>query len=76
MNTIIEIETEDRLGLLYTISQVFAALRLNIYLAKISTEKGAAIDAFYVTETNFQKIIDADRQQYVADHLREALLRL
>ncbi len=76
INTIIEIETEDRLGLLYTISQVFAALKLNIYLAKISTEKGAAIDAFYVTETNFNKITDPERQRYIADHLRQALLRL
>jgi [protein-PII] uridylyltransferase len=74
--TIIEIETEDRLGLLYTISQVFAELNLNIYLAKISTEKGAAIDAFYITEEDAAKITDVARQRSIADHLRAALLRL
>ena len=73
--TIVEIETEDRLGLLYTVSHIFAELGLNIELAKISTEKGAAIDAFYVTEAG-KKILDAARQRFIATHLRQALLQL
>src|SRR5262249_59020816 len=48
--TLIEIETEDRIGLLYEISQTFSELDIDIAAAKISTEKGAAIDTFYVPE--------------------------
>jgi [protein-PII] uridylyltransferase len=54
--SLIEIETEDRIGLLYTISQTLAELHLNISAAKISTEKGAAIDSFYVNTTEGGKI--------------------
>lgn len=48
--TLIEIETEDRLGLLHAISQTFAELRLDISAARIVTERGAAVDNFYVRE--------------------------
>ena len=48
--TLIEIETEDRLGLLYAISQTFAELAVDIVAARIVTERGAAIDSFYVRE--------------------------
>jgi [protein-PII] uridylyltransferase len=48
--TLIEIETEDRLGLLHAISQTFAELRLDISAARIVTERGAAVDSFYVSK--------------------------
>jgi [protein-PII] uridylyltransferase len=48
--TLIEIETEDRLGLLHAISQTFAGLRLDISAARIVTERGAAVDSFYVSK--------------------------
>ena len=57
--TLIEIETEDRLGLLYTISQTFAELALDISAARIVTERGAAIDSFYVRELDGGKIMSA-----------------
>ena len=74
--TVIEIETEDRLGLLSVISEVFSELGLDISLARISTEKGAAIDSFYVCEWNGQKIRGPDRQNFIETRLRAALARL
>ncbi|HKQ36546.1 MAG TPA: [protein-PII] uridylyltransferase, partial [Verrucomicrobiae bacterium] len=74
--TVLDIETEDRLGLLYAISRVFAELGLDISLAKISTEKGAAIDTFYVTEGFGQKILDPARQAQIADKLRQGISSL
>src|SRR5213075_3607796 len=55
--TVIEVETEDRIGLLYEISQTFSELDLDISAAKISTEKGAAIDSFYVRELGGAKVV-------------------
>jgi len=70
--TILEIETEDHLGLLYVISEVLSELNLDISLAKISTEKGAAIDTFYVCEQDGQKILWPERQRLIEQRLRDA----
>ena len=74
--TLIEIETEDRLGLLYTISKTFAALHLDISAARIVTERGAAIDSFYVSDADGGKLVSPLRREHVAEQLRAALGRL
>ena len=74
--TIIEVETEDRIGLLYTLAQVFAALELNIAVAKILTERGAAVDTFYVTDILGKKIEDAPMLKLTERRLREAVAAL
>jgi [protein-PII] uridylyltransferase len=74
--TVIEIETEDRLGLLYGIAQVLAELGLDISVAKIVTEKGAAIDSFYVREPDGQKVLTEERQQLIGQRLRAAIAAL
>lgn len=74
--TVIDIETEDQLGLLSAISQTLSEVGLNISLAKISTEKGAAIDTFYISERDGQKILHPDRQKYIAEKLLTALRSL
>ena len=71
--TLIEIETEDRLGLLYAISQTFAELAVDLSAARIVTERGAAIDNFYVSELDGGKIISSERQQLIERRLREAI---
>jgi [protein-PII] uridylyltransferase len=74
--TVIEIETEDRVGLLYTISQTFTELAVDISAAKICTEKGAAIDSFYVRELDGGKILAPDRQVTIERKLRDAINNL
>ncbi|HEV2394169.1 MAG TPA: [protein-PII] uridylyltransferase [Verrucomicrobiae bacterium] len=71
--TVIEIENEDRIGLLYTISQALTALELDISAAKINTEKGAAIDIFYVRELAGGKVMDPARQRTIESQLRQAI---
>jgi [protein-PII] uridylyltransferase len=71
--TLIEIETEDQLGLLYAISQTFAALAVDIAGARIVTERGAAIDSFYVRELNGEKIASPERQRLITEKLRAAI---
>jgi [protein-PII] uridylyltransferase len=74
--TIIQVETEDRVGLLYAISRVLNDLDLDIYVAKISTEKGAAIDSFYIAENDGGKITAPERQKAIEKKLRAAINRL
>jgi [protein-PII] uridylyltransferase len=74
--TALEIETEDRVGLLHAISQALAGLELNISAAKIVTEKGAAIDTFYVNEPDSRKILDPGRQDFVTRKISDAISHL
>ena len=76
LQTVIDIETEDSLGLLYALSQVLSDVGLDISLAKISTEKGAAIDSFYVAERDGQKVLDPERQKFIAGKLIASLKTL
>ena len=57
--TLVDVQTPDRLGLLYNLLRGFAATDVNIALSRITTEKGAAIDSFYLTTTDGRKIKDA-----------------
>lgn len=76
LRTLIEIQTEDRLGLLYAICQTLSELELDVGRARIVTERGAAIDSFYVTELDGGKITPAERQKRIERSLREAIHRL
>jgi [protein-PII] uridylyltransferase len=71
--TIIDLETEDRVGLLFALSQGLSELGLNIVLAKIVTEKGAAIDTFYVTEMDGSPVMSPERQNQIASELRRVI---
>lgn len=74
--TIIEIQTENRHGLLYAITSTLAELGLDISFAKISTEKGAAIDSFYVQDQLGQRITDSDRLADIGSQLQSAIALL
>jgi [protein-PII] uridylyltransferase len=74
--TLMEIETEDRVGLLYAISEILAEFHLDISAAKILTEKGAAVDSFYVRELDGGKIMASERQAAIEKKLHEALREL
>jgi [protein-PII] uridylyltransferase len=60
--TLIQIETPDRLGLLYGLLSALGQADVSITLSRISTEKGAAIDTLYVVDRFTRgKITDSAR---------------
>src|SRR6185295_3156192 len=73
LRTLMEIQTEDRIGLLYAIAQTLTELQLDISAARICTERGAAIDSFYVHEIGGEKIVAPERQKSIERRLRHAI---
>jgi [protein-PII] uridylyltransferase len=71
--TLIEIETEDRIGLLYAIAQTLTEVQLDISAARVCTEKGAAIDSFYVHEIGGGKVVAPERQKTIESRLRHTI---
>ena len=56
--TVIDLQTADRLGLLYDVLFRLSRAGVNIALSRVATEKGAAFDSFYVTDLVGRKITD------------------
>lgn len=54
--TLVDIQTPDRLGLLYDLLRAFGQTGAQIALSRIATEKGAAIDSFYITDADGKKL--------------------
>ena len=76
-STLIQVETPDRLGLLYDLVACLGQNNIYIALARISTDKGAAIDTFYVTDASTRgKVTDAKRIAQLQQELRQAALPL
>ncbi|MGH8100220.1 MAG: hypothetical protein ACREIW_02905, partial [Chthoniobacterales bacterium] len=73
--TLIQIETPDRLGLLYDILSCLDREGVSIALSRISTQAGAAIDTFYVVDHSTRsKITDSHRVAELQKCLQTAAL--
>jgi [protein-PII] uridylyltransferase len=60
--TLIQLQTPDRLGLLYDLLSCLGREGVSLVLSRISTQNGAAIDTFYVTDSAAgNKITDSNR---------------
>ena len=69
-STVIEVQTEDRLGLGYHIAKTLADLGLNILSAKLATEKNYAFDVFYVQTREGEKITSSFQMTEILERLR------
>ena len=63
--TLLEVQTPDRLGLLYDLLRAIGKLGINVVLSRIATEKGAAVDSFYVTNQDGERITDTATMQKI-----------
>jgi [protein-PII] uridylyltransferase len=69
--TLVEIFTEDRIGVLFAITHGLHRLGLSIHVAKISTNVDQVADVFYVTDQFGAKVQDA----YRVETLRQSLFQ-
>jgi [protein-PII] uridylyltransferase len=70
--TIIEITGEDRLGILYEITQALTDHGCDIHFARVSTLGNRIVDVFYVQDTWGEKIEEKNR----VDQLNKSLIQL
>ena len=57
--TVVDIAAPDRLGLLYDVLRAVSDAKFLIAAARITTEKGAAIDSFYITDLEGGRVTSA-----------------
>ena len=70
---VIEVVAPDEPGLLFHLSSIISELNLDIWLAKVITERGAAIDTFYIAEVEGSKINDEEQLEFILNKLRHTL---
>jgi [protein-PII] uridylyltransferase len=63
----------DRIGLLYDILCAIGLFGLETLSARINTEKGAAIDTFYLTDASGEKVGNPELLEDLADKIEEVL---
>jgi [protein-PII] uridylyltransferase len=73
--SVLDVYTQDRLGVLYTITRTLADLHLDIHLSKVATEASRVADVFYVREESGGKLT-SDRVDEVTLALAESLGKL
>jgi [protein-PII] uridylyltransferase len=71
--TVIDVFTQDRLGLLFTITHTLSEMGLEIHLARISTNADQALDVFYVSDTQGRKIAEPRLLRQIETTLQERL---
>ena len=71
--TILEIISKDFTGLLYLLSKILTKRKIEIQSSKISTQGAKAIDTFYITDLNSNKIIDKQLQKSIKNEILEII---
>ena len=73
--TLLEVQTPDRPGLLHELLRALGDLKINVVLSRIATEKGAAIDSFYLTDQSGGRITDPEVMQKIQTTVQQAVLK-
>ncbi len=71
--TLLHVTTPDRPGLLFQMANCLAEQEVDVVFARITTEKGAALDTFYITDSDGQKILDDARILKITNALRKSI---
>jgi [protein-PII] uridylyltransferase len=71
--TIVEVFTDDRIGVLFEMAHELHQLGLSIHVAKISTNVDQAADVFYVADQSGGKVFEPRRLEQIKNSLFERL---
>jgi [protein-PII] uridylyltransferase len=72
--TVIDVFTQDKVGVLYRITHTITLLGLDVFLSRVATEGERVADTFYVADgTPPAKIVDAERLEAIRAALLAAL---
>lgn len=68
--TVIDVNADDRLGLLYDLTRTITAHALEIYVSKATTVLDQAADTFYVKTSDQKRLLDPDAVERLQRDLR------
>ncbi|MBV8774141.1 MAG: [protein-PII] uridylyltransferase [Deltaproteobacteria bacterium] len=71
--TVVDVFTQDRVGLLFAITHTLFELGYIIHLARISTNADQALDVFYISDGGGNKILELERMRALRAGLTERL---
>ncbi len=71
--TVIDVFTQDRVGLLFAITNALFELGMKIHVARISTNADQALDVFYISDLEGNKVSDLERMRSIRAALVERL---
>lgn len=71
--TIVEIQARDQIGLLFRLAKTISDHNFDITFARIGTERGVAIDTFYIEGANNEPVENPDRLHALRDALNEVI---
>jgi [protein-PII] uridylyltransferase len=71
--TIVEVQARDQIGLLYRLAKAIFDFGFDITFARIGTERGVAIDTFYIESANHEVVEDTDRLRGLRNALTEVI---
>jgi [protein-PII] uridylyltransferase len=69
----VEIQGRDQIGLLYRLAKIISDRGFDITFARIGTERGVAIDTFYIESSEPSQAIDTPRLQTLRDALFDVI---
>jgi len=71
--TIVEVQARDQIGLLYRLAKTISDHNFDITFARIGTERGVAIDTFYIEGANHEAAEGPERLHALRDALNEII---
>ena len=73
LRTIVDIQARDQIGLLYRLAKVIYDHGFDITFARINTERGVALDTFYIESANHEPTEDTGRLHALRDSLARVI---
>ncbi len=71
--TLLEVQTADRMGLLHDLLAALNRADVRVALSRVATEKGGAIDSFYLTDAEGRRLADPEELGRLRDAVRAAV---